>query len=944
MELIKSFEPNKIENFWKKEWEKQKYFTATINSKNPFFVLQLPPPNITGILHMGHAFNQSITDSLVRYHRMRKFNTIWIPGFDHAGIATQMVIERELDIKKITRKNIGRKKFIEKILKWKEKSSSNISNQMRQLGISVDWSKEYFTMNENTSNVVTEVFVKLFEQGLIYRGKRIVNWDPKLNTAISDLEVISQEEDGFIWYIRYPLADKSDYITIATTRPETIIGDAAVAVSKNDKRYTHLIGKLLKLPLCNRYIPIIEENEYIDKTFGTGCMKITPAHDFIDYIIGEKHNLPQINIFTSDAKIIKKDIIPIAYHKLDRFIARKKIINDLNKMGLLEQIKSHKILIPRGDRTGSIIEPMLTNQWFIAVNKPTPKETYFSGKSIAEVALEKIKNNEIELIPKDWNNIYQKWLNNIQDWCISRQLWWGHQIPAWYDEDGKIYVARNEFDAQIQAGKKKIYRDEDVLDTWFSSSILPFSILGWPQKTQEYKFFIPYSILITGFDILFFWVIRMIMMTTHFTGKIPFKKVYIHGLVRDSYGKKMSKSKNNILDPIDVINGIKLKDLIKKRTCAFKDLKKIDNITQITKKEFPNGISAFGADALRFTFISLSTLGRNINFDLNRCQGYRNFCNKLWNAARFVQINVLSCNYNSIEYQNINNEKIKLLKTDRWIISLLQKTNVKIRKEFYNHRFDNIASTIYKFIWYEYCDWYLEIAKIQLKSNDKYHKLNTCNTLLYVLETLLRLAHPIIPFITEALWQKIFPLKNGKINEKKKSIMIQEYPKINLNKIDKKSEKWIKQLKMYVNACRNLRGEMRLSPTLRIPLFIESKNNDNYLISFFPYLKELAKLSNIKVINTLPTNSISPVIIFDNIKFMLITKINVKTEKKRISKEINKINIIINKAQKNLNNEFFMKKAPKKIIIKEQERINNFSTALYKLKEQLLKFKNISNN
>ena len=945
--LAKSYEPAPIEAFWGPEWEKRGIAEASLEDGKEDFCVQLPPPNVTGTLHMGHAFNQTIMDGLVRHARMSNKNTLWVPGTDHAGIATQIVVERQLDAQKISRHDLGRESFLKKVWEWKEESGSTITRQIRRLGASIDWSREYFTMDPKMSAAVVEVFVTLYEQGLIYRGKRLVNWDPVLGTAVSDLEVVSSEEQGSLWHIRYPLSDGSGQLIVATTRPETLLGDVAVMVHPDDERYRHLIGKTVDLPLCERSIPIIADS-YVDMSFGTGVVKVTPAHDFNDYAVGQRHQLPLIAVLTLDAKI--NENAPKQYQGLDRFTARKQIVADLESSKLLDKVQPHTLMVPRGDRTQTVIEPMLTDQWFVAMSKPSPDNRYQPGQSIASAALHAVTSGDIKLVPENWINTYTQWLENIQDWCISRQLWWGHQIPAWYGDAGEIFVARSEDEAKSKAKADgyagSLRRDDDVLDTWFSSALVPFSSLGWPKQTKELEHFLPSSVLVTGFDIIFFWVARMVMMTCHFSGKVPFHTVYVHGLVRDAEGQKMSKSKGNTLDPIDLIDGIDLDSLVNKRTSGLMNPKQAESITKKTKKEFADGIPPFGTDALRFTFASLASLGRNINFDQKRCEGYRNFCNKLWNATRFVLMNCpgdeKDNGFAPCDNQCGPEGYLDFSAADRWIVSILQRTEADVAKGFADYRFDNIATAIYQFVWDEYCDWYLELAKVQLQTGTPAQQRATRRTLLRVLETILRLAHPIIPFITEELWQTIGP-KSGKnlSQQPAQSIALQAYPVSEPNKIHPKSEAWMNEVKAIVDACRNLRGEMQISPAQKLPLWISGDRS--FLEKAVPYLSALAKLSEVKIVDNesdLERDAPeSPIALVGQHKLLLKVEIDPKVEQLRLSKEIARLAGEINKCQSKLGNEGFVARAPAEVIDQEKKRLAEFEASHAKLSQQLNKLK-----
>jgi len=915
MEIAKSFDPHTIERRWYALWEQRGYFkTTTDDAARPAYCIMLPPPNVTGTLHMGHAFQDTLMDILIRYHRMAGFNTLWQPGADHAGIATQIVVERQLEQEKSSRQTLGRDAFVQRVWQWKNTSGATITRQMRRLGASCDWSRERFTMDDGLSQAVTEVFNTLYAQGLIYRGKRLVNWDPVLQTAVSDLEVVSQEETGSLWHIRYPLETGDGYVVVATTRPETLLGDVAVAVNPNDERYRHLIGKQVRLPLAERTLPIIAD-DYVDPAFGTGCVKITPAHDFNDYQVGQRHHLPPLNIFTLDARI--NTLAPTEYQGLERFEARRKVIADLEAQGLLHAIEPHRLMVPRGDRSHAVIEPMLTDQWFVAM------------EGMAQRALDAVAQGEVKFVPENWTHVYNQWLENIQDWCISRQLWWGHRIPAWYDEDGNHYVARNAAEARRQAGGKTLRQDEDVLDTWFSSALWPFSTLGWPEKTTELDTFLPTSVLVTGFDIIFFWVARMIMMGLHFTDKVPFREVYVHGLVRDAEGQKMSKSKGNVLDPLDLIDGITLEQLLEKRTVNLMNPQQAESIAKTTHKHFPEGIPAFGTDALRFTFASLATFGRDIKFDLNRCEGYRNFCNKLWNAARFVLMNC--------DGQDVGcDESLPLSRSfaDDWIIDRLQQTEADVHDAIRGYRFDMAARAVYEFIWDEYCDWYLELAKVQLNGGDDATRRATRKTLVRVLETTLRLAHPFIPFITEELWQATAHLA-GKSGD---SIMQQPYPVSDPTRVNPEAARGIDALKSLVNACRALRGEMQLSPAQKVPL--AAQGDPAALERYAPYLKALAKLSEVLIADGELPVADAPIAVVGDTRLLLKVEIDKTAETARLTKEIARLEGEVAKAETKLANPRFVSRAPAAVVSQEKERLAQFQATAAKLQAQLDKLSN----
>ena len=944
--MLDKYNPAEIESKHYQNWETQGYFQPDMDLTKPSFSIQLPPPNVTGTLHMGHAFNQTIMDGLTRYYRMKGCNTAWIPGTDHAGIATQIVVERQLAAQNVSRHDLGREKFLEKVWEWKEVSGGTITQQMRRVGCSADWTREYFTMDDVRAETVTEVFVRLFEQGLIYRGKRLVNWDPVLGTAVSDLEVESVEEQGSMWHIRYPLADNpAEAVIVATTRPETLLGDVAVAVNPEDERYTHLIGKELILPLTGRTIPVIAD-EYVEKDFGTGCVKITPAHDFNDYEVGKRHDTRLVNVFDLEAKVLANAevfnfkgeaqpgfALPEKYAGLDRFAARKQMVADLQEQGLLVEIKAHTLMTPKGDRTGSVIEPMLTSQWFVAMsaipNSGEP-DSEFKGLSLADKAKKAVDSGAVRFIPENWVNTYNQWMNNIQDWCISRQLWWGHQIPAWYDEAGNVYVARNQAEAEKQAGKTGLTREEDVLDTWFSSALVPFSTLGWPSETNELKAFLPSNVLVTGYEIIFFWVARMIMMTTHFTGKVPFKDVYIHGIVRDHEGKKMSKSEGNVIDPVDLIDGIDLEKLLVKRTTGLRKPETAPKVEEATRKLFPEGIPGMGADALRFTMASYASLGRSVNFDFKRAEGYRNFCNKIWNATNFVLMNTENqdCGYGATA-----TEPRGYSFPDMWIIGRLNQTIEQVTQAYETYRFDLAAETLYSFVWNDYCDWYLELAKVQLQTGCASRQRATRHTLLRVLEAALRLLHPIIPFITEELWQTVAPMCDAKTAD---SIMLARFPEADREQIVQTTFEQMTVLQDLIGAVRNLRGEMGIQPNVKAPLFVESVDD---LADYLKYLPMMARLTEAQQVAALPESEDAPVAVCNGARLMLKVEIDKAAETARLSKEAEKLQKALDKLNAKLSKPGYTEKAPAHLVEKDKADLAELEDKMAKVQNQLAKLK-----
>ncbi len=942
--MEKTYEPHELEQRWYRTWEQRGYFAPaeTADPDHPYCIM-IPPPNVTGSLHMGHAFQDTIMDALIRYHRMKGDKTLWQAGSDHAGIATQMVVERLLEREGKTRHDLGRERFIEKVWEWKRHSGNTITRQLRRMGCSLDWEHERFTMDEGLSEAVKEVFVRLYEEGLIYRGKRLVNWDPVLHTAVSDLEVLSSEESGHMWHMRYPLSNGQGHLIVATTRPETLIGDCAVAVHPGDERYGHLLGELVELPLTGRRIPIIAD-EHVDPAFGTGCVKITPAHDFNDYQVWQRHRDEKaiaeqphgglINIFTIDAALRANEpeegeLIPPAYVGLDRYEARRRMVADLEAAGLLEKVEAHKLMVPGGDRSGGVIEPFLTDQWYVKVGP------------LARPAIEAVENGSIRFVPDNWKNTYFEWMRNIEDWCISRQIWWGHRIPAWYDAEGNVYVGRDEAAVRAQHGLAPDYplhQDEDVLDTWFSSALWPFSTLGWPEQTERLATFYPTSVLVTGFDIIFFWVARMIMMGLKFMGDVPFREIYIHGLVRDSHGDKMSKSKGNVLDPIDLIDGIELEPLVEKRTSGMMQPQLAKRIERQTRQDFPDGIPSFGTDALRFTFAALATTGRDIKFDLGRIEGYRNFCNKLWNAARYVLMNT-----EGKDCATQDGGEVELSMADRWILSRLQSTEQQVADAIEGYRFDQVAKAIYEFTWNEYCDWYLELCKPVLNDDaaSEAAKRGTRRTLVRVLEALLRLAHPVMPFITEEIWQNVAPLANVR----GETIMLQPYPAADPALIDEAAVAEMAWVQQFILGVRRIKGEMNIAPGKPLPVLLQnaSPRDRERLARNRHYLDFLARLASVTLLEAGEEAPESATALVGEMKLLIPMAglIDKAAELARLEKEIGRIEADVKRIEGKLANANFVERAPAAVVEKERGRLADQQSALAKLREQQEKIRKL---
>lgn len=940
--MDKTYQPQAIEQRWYQAWEAEGCFQPTAPGQTPYCIM-IPPPNVTGTLHMGHGFNQTVIDILTRYHRMQGHHTLYQPGTDHAGIATQMVVERQLNTEGQNRHDLGREAFLDKVWEWKAQSGDTITRQLRRLGTSPDWSRERFTMDEGLSEAVIEVFVRLYEEGLIYRGKRLVNWDPVLHTALSDIEVLSEEENGHMWHFRYPVADDNgqatdQYLVVATTRPETLLGDTAVAVNPDDERFQHLIGKQVLLPLANRLIPIVRD-EHADPEKGTGCVKITPAHDFNDYQVGKRHNLPLINILTPDAHL--NDVVPAAYQGLERYAARKQVVTDMEALGLLDEVKDHKLMVPRGDRTGTVVEPYLTDQWYVDLTRETLDDGRPGGKTaIAQPAIDVVEQGKVRFIPSNWDKTYYQWMNNLEDWCISRQLWWGHRIPAWYDAAGNIYVGRNEAEVRNKhqlSADLVLHQDEDVLDTWFSSALWPFSTLGWPDDTEALRTWYPTNVLVTGFDIIFFWVARMLMMGVKFMdGQAPFHAVYMHGLVRDSDGQKMSKSKGNTLDPLDIIDGIELDELVSKRTSGLMQQHYKDKIEQTTRQHYPEGIAAYGTDALRFTFASFATAGRDIRFDLQRLEGYRNFCNKLWNATRYVLMQCEGQDTGLDEY-----EPLELSAADRWIVSRLQRTIQESSEHLDNYRFDLAAKSLYEFTWHEYCDWYLELTKpILSKANDnKAAKRGTRRTLVQVLEATLRLLHPIMPFITEEIWQSLKDLTG----QKGDYIMLQRWPQVDENCMDAAAEADIEWVKAFIMGIRRIRSEMDIKPSQTLDVLSQNwtEHDQQLYANSETFARTLAKVATVTWLEPdAPAPESATALVGDmRLLIPLAGLIDKDVEMARLQKEIEKLEKNLEGLNKRLNNPAFTEKAKPEVVATARQQQEEQQAALEQLQRQLEKIR-----